>query len=49
MKVHSQYFFAGDFNGYYQLWWNDDDTNAEIEEITDEPNIVIESCTRNNP
>ena len=26
-------FFAGDFNGHSQLWWNDGDTNAEGKEI----------------
>ena len=30
-------FFAGDFNGHSQLWWNEGDTNPEgreIEELT---------------
>ena len=30
-------FFAGDFNGYSQLWWSDGDTTAEgkaIEQLT---------------
>ena len=33
----SAVFFAGDFNGHSQLWWNDGDTTAkgrEIEQLT---------------
>ena len=47
-------FFAGDFNGHSQLWWNNGDTNAEgkeIEQLTSQMglNQLLEEPTNFEP
>ena len=47
-------FFAGEFNGHSQLWWNDGDTNAEgkeIEQLTSQMglNQLLEEPTNFEP
>ena len=42
-------FFAGDFNGHSQLWWNDGDTTAEGREIEQLTSLMGLSQLLNEP